>query len=347
MRGEHRSRQSSEPTVDGVADEQVRRADRGGRIDSRRDCRHHGERRTQRLRIARELHGGRIGEPLALPRHAGLQDAAGEHSDAAEQQRRDARHEKNHEPVAARVTLIEQVAPRFSDRCEAVEAGCHAQVRRHVAIQDVAVLVSGDRLQLIAVQVLERTGRECDGSSVARVASRERVDRMLLRQHEHQRLPHDRRDRHLLDDVVELTAKRIRVGRSDLYAAERDRDARAAARTAQVPGREQRDADDHAENHERRREGIDESHEEVARRRIGEEAGQRHELEAEGDQQDDGQVTKQQPARQAMSRPLSREEIAVELLRTSALDASRTTSCRARRAARPRTQRSYGESRTT
>ena len=125
------------------------------------------QRAGQALRLARELHGGRVGERFALPRDGGLDEPGAEEADRADQREREADRERRRDAAAvasaARVARAAQQPPPRERQHEDAEAEPdQLLIEPHVAVQYVAELVRDDALELRAIEPLERAARDGD-----------------------------------------------------------------------------------------------------------------------------------------------------------------------------------------
>ena len=115
-------------------------------------------------RLPGELHGGRVGEPLALPRHGGLDQAGEELPDEAEHERARCRRPARQRRLplllrAAAAAEREDPQPDQAEQQEPVEQADQPHVQPHVAVEDVAELVPDHALQLVAVELVQRAAR--------------------------------------------------------------------------------------------------------------------------------------------------------------------------------------------
>ena len=168
------------------------------------------------VRIARVLHSSSVGEKLALPADRGLNQAPKEHAERA-----DAPHDESHddEPGADRRSWVvlssTRTRKRRTDEAEADvpentdghdacdDRGC-PRIDARIAVENVAVLVRDDALHLVAREKLHAAARHAD-HGVRRIgAGGERVDRRIFH-HIDGRHRNARRDRHLFDDVEQLS----------------------------------------------------------------------------------------------------------------------------------------------
>jgi hypothetical protein len=270
---------------------------------------HHDERALQRLRIARELDGGRVGEMLAPARNGGQQQAARDHAETAgeENGERDGLETRR---ILAAASRAHDARSEIGDDEQAEDPRGEPHVDLHVAVEDVAELVTDDGLQLISIQVVERALRDRDGRFVRRVSGRERIDALLVRKHEHLGLAHARGDRHLFHDVDQALAREIVVLVVDLDAAERARDHRAARAQlrALVPAGAEDDREQHgecaADEAGRIVPGLD---------RIAREADDQHERHGRNDDEDRGDEGRDQPSRLAALDLLAFEKLAAHV----------------------------------
>ena len=145
----------------------------------------------------------------------------------------------------AAAALVHEAPREIGDHAQTEDPRGQAHVDLHVAVEDVTELVTDHRLQLIAVERIERALRHRHGRLVGRVARRERVDAWLVGQHEDLRLADARRDGHLLDDVHEALSLDVAIVAVDLHAAQRARHRGTAFAhlRASVPRRDQHRAE--------------------------------------------------------------------------------------------------------
>ena len=82
----------------------------------------------------------------------------------------------------------------------------HADVKPHVAVQDVAEFVCDHALKLIAIKPFERAPRDRNSRVGWRESCRERIDADFFLQYIYLRNGHTGCDRHFLDDVTQFTS---------------------------------------------------------------------------------------------------------------------------------------------
>ncbi len=221
MGGEH-----PKEMADGVAEEQVTRllglgAADAGTLGQRADLL---ERPGDPVRIARELDGRGIRQELALAAHRRLDQVAEEHPDIAQHVQRQADQRPGIRPSSFAVaTVIEPVGiggrteddpAGHADQEDAVEHADQADVEPHVPVEDVAELVRDHALEFVAGEVLDAAASDADDGVARRVSRCERVDPVLALEQVHRRHRSTGRDRHLLDDVQDLSLVGIgRLGR--------------------------------------------------------------------------------------------------------------------------------------
>ena len=187
--------------------------------------------------LPRELHGGRVGETLALPRHACLDEPREKYADAADDHECETDREGCRDaaavaaaPAAARVAhAAQQPASRERQHEDAEREADQLLVQAHIAVQDVTELVRDDALQLGALEMLEGAARHGDRGIRARETGRKRVDARLLLEDVDRGHGQPRRERHLLDHIDEPPLERIVTFAGDERAAEHLCDVTAAA----------------------------------------------------------------------------------------------------------------------
>ena len=210
------------------------------------------QRARDRFRVARELHAGRVGEKLALPRDGGLDGVRGQASrkaderhDCAEKRRQDVRA-----AILARQVLelpgsaVHQLLALLAEPRQSGQDADQPQVERHVSIEDVAELVTHDALQLLARQLLQCPAGDDDHRLVGRVPGDQGIDRGLALQEIHRRHADARSDRHFLDHVEQPALGRAAFPGIDIARAEQPGDRLAAF--AQLPDAIGRDGEDAA-----------------------------------------------------------------------------------------------------
>ena len=205
-------------------------------------------------RVARELHGGRIGQTLALARNGRLQDASGQQSQITQHHRRKPHAHPAQAPapvaiVAAARREIEHQPADDRDHQQAEDRTHELDVQAHVAVENVGELVPDHALQFVAVQMIERALGDGDAGIARRMPRGKRIDGRLLLQHIDLRHGHARGDGHLLNDIAQPLARRVGGVAFDPYAAQRLGHDRAAA--AQLCGLEQARQTDHPDDEHR------------------------------------------------------------------------------------------------
>src|SRR3954451_3465274 len=128
-------------------------------------------------RLAGELHRRRVCKPLALPAHASLDQPGEELPDEPEDQRREGNRDER-ATTAASVTRTEREQSQAdqAEEQDAVQQPDQAEVQTHAAIEDVAELVPDDALQLVAVELVERSRRGSNRSVCWAVSGCESID---------------------------------------------------------------------------------------------------------------------------------------------------------------------------
>ncbi|HQF39720.1 MAG TPA: hypothetical protein PK322_11430 [Opitutaceae bacterium] len=190
------------------------------------------ERAADAGRVAGELHGGGVGQALALAGDGGLDEAAEEVADVADDQEREAQAEQQGDEATAGILAaagaapgigeaerVEQTAPDHGEHQDAVEHADEADVEPHVAVEDVAELVGDDTLELVAREFFETAAGDGDGGVAGREAGGEGVEAGLVLEHEDGGHGHAGGDGHLLDDVEQAALAGIGGTGDDLAAA--------------------------------------------------------------------------------------------------------------------------------
>ena len=162
------------------------------------------------VRIARELHGGRIGQKLPLAAHRGLDELAEENTDPS--------HDVEHKPACDehgydRSTIFfvaragtggcreaHQDSTKECQEEDAVQKPHEANIEPHVTIEDVAELMPDDPLEFVARKALDTTARDPHSGIPCAVACGEGIDALLV-EHIHLRHRHARGQRHLLHHI--------------------------------------------------------------------------------------------------------------------------------------------------
>ncbi len=202
--------------ADGVAEEQVAGLLGLGSTDARTlgECTDLLEGSGDPVRIARELHGRRVGQELALAAHRGLDQVAEEHPDITQhiQRQPDQRPGIHPAPVVI-ATVPERVGigrrskddpAGQADQQDAVQHADQSKVQSHVSVEDVTELVRDDPLELVAVEVLDTAPRDADDGVARRVSRGEGIDPVFVLEQIHRRHRRAGGDGHLLDDVEDL-----------------------------------------------------------------------------------------------------------------------------------------------
>ncbi len=215
------------------------------------------QRVPEAIRIARELHGGGVGQRFAMARHRGLDQPPEEQADPAEGEHDQRRHDDDGQAAAALAPAPAAARRQAQDRArdhrdhrEAEQQPDQARAEAHVAVQHVAELVRDHALKLVATQVHERAARDRDRRIRGAVSGREGVDARLALEHVDLRHRHAGGDRHLLDDVAQPLLERVGGVGADARAAELLGDLAAAGRQRHG-AHEARDAD-RPQHHDRR-----------------------------------------------------------------------------------------------
>jgi hypothetical protein len=155
--------------------------------------------------------------------------------------------------VAGKPGRSQQGVTDDPDDEDSVDDTDQADVEAHVAVQDVAEFVGDHALELVAGELLGAAARHADHRVTRREARGEGVDAAFVVQHVDRGRRRSRGDRHLLDDVLELSLRQVaRVGVDEaaaealgdgLPAASKLRDLEQAA-TSDDGEREQSDLDE-------------------------------------------------------------------------------------------------------
>ena len=123
--------------------------------------------------------------------------------------------------VAPAAAELQEPQPERADQQDSGEQADQPDVQSHVAVEDVAELVPDHALQLIAIELSQRSPGDRDRRVGRRESRRERVDAGLLRHDEQARRRNAGGQRHLLDDVDQPPQPRVRGGRVDGYGPDR------------------------------------------------------------------------------------------------------------------------------
>src|SRR5437588_1845229 len=131
--------------------------------------------------IARELHRRCVREKFALAADCGLDEAAKEHASPAEDQKCKPEQGKGI-AVSAAAARLEQNAPDNRQAYDAENDSHEAQIKPHVAVENVAEFVANDALQLIAREQFDAAFGHADNGIAGGMTGGERVDAPLLGQ---------------------------------------------------------------------------------------------------------------------------------------------------------------------
>ncbi len=175
------------------------------------------ERAGDAARMPRELHGGGVGQELALPADGGLDQVAEERARETDDRQPGAEREDRQGALVvpgASAPGVErhpqhEVADH-PDEEDAVEQADQPDVQPHVPVQDVAELVGDDALEFVAVEDRRRSPRDADDGVPRREAGGERVDAGFAVHQVDRRRRGARGDRHLFDDVEQPALDRVR-----------------------------------------------------------------------------------------------------------------------------------------
>jgi hypothetical protein len=212
------------------------------------------ERAGNAVGIARVLDARRVGEQLALAADRRLDRIGREH--AGKTDKSDDRTEQGGRRAGA-AFFVGQAAVRpgravdhlLAALSEPAQPGKNAgepQVEGHVPVQDMAVFVAHDSLQLVARELLQSAMRHDDGGLVRRIARHQGVHRVFPFEDVHRRHRNRRGDRHFFDDVDQAAFRRRAFPGIDIARAEHMRDCRAAF--PQLPCAVRRDRENDAAN---------------------------------------------------------------------------------------------------
>lgn len=169
------------------------------------------------LGVARELDGGGVGEVFTLSRHGGLDDAAEEIADVADEEEGETGEDDEGEDAAgvfvaagaagdARVAEGPQdAATGESEDEDAEKEGGEAEVKPHVAVEDVAELVSDDALEFVAGEFVERAAGDGDDGVGSGNSGGEGVDGGFVVEDVNGGDGSAGGDGHFLDDVEQAT----------------------------------------------------------------------------------------------------------------------------------------------
>jgi len=239
------------------------------------------ERAAEAGGVAGELDGGGVGEEFALTGDCGLDEAAEEIADVADDEEAEADGADGDENAAGVFAVAGGAEARAAERPEDAAPGDtedenaedkrgEAHVEAHVAVEDVAELVADDALEFVAREPLERAAGDGDDGIGGGEAGGEGVDGGLVVHNVDGRHGDAGGHGHLLDDVEEAAlVERGRVG-GDAAAAHALGDG-AAAGGELVPFIKRGEADDGegAEGDEGEELGLPENDRAVAGASVG------------------------------------------------------------------------------
>jgi hypothetical protein len=122
--------------------------------------------------LPRELHRRCIGQVLALPAEAGLDQSAEEQPDIADDQQAN-RHGDQRRRVLrpAEAAVLEDLPADEGQHQDSEQQADQADVQAHVAIEDVAEFVGDHALQLVAIEPVQRAAGDRDHRIRSRVAA--------------------------------------------------------------------------------------------------------------------------------------------------------------------------------
>ena len=240
------------------------------------------------VRIAGELHRRGIGKEFALARNRRLDPARHEQSGVTDQG--DGKPDGNDPaPIVvprakAAMTHRQHAATDHRNHQNAEQHPDHADVEAHVAIENMAELVGDDALQLVAIELLQRTAGDGDGGIGGGVAGGEGVDPRFTLQHVDIGHRHARGQRHLLHHVAQSLPQRIRGVGIDAHTTHfgSDNGAARAQRHGAIEACQQNDAGDNGagpgqwRRHRPQREAAPRQLPEVAHRRQQHQIDQQH-----------------------------------------------------------------------
>ena len=125
--------------------------------------------------------------------------------------------------VSAAFKAFEEASSNNRNPQDPMKPADESQVQLHVAIKNVTELMRDDPLQFIARQKLHRAFRHSNHGVFRPKAGGKGVDAGFAIQHINRRHRNTRRDRHLLDDVLQFALIRLRRRLRQLAATHRQR----------------------------------------------------------------------------------------------------------------------------